>query len=403
MSNRAESQQPKRVHMLVWNSFVHDARVRNEAITLIQAGYNVCVHALHLPGVTPVHEVTADGIEVVRYGKKQVLKQAKKKSQTGVIARPLNILMQILSRLGTHAQILWALVRAKPNVIHAHDVDMLSTAWLASVFSRCALVYDAHEIGTGREGYAGLRKIVGCIEQFLMPKAQGLITTTDMRAKFFSRVYGVKRPLVLQNRPRLQKQLLASNTIRETLKLDEPWPIVIYQGGLQAGRGLELLLRTAAETKDAYYVFVGSGVLLDTLQNIVKELQLEKRIHFIPAVPLEDLPSYTASADIGIQPILNTCLNHYTTDSNKLFEYVQAGLPIITSNLPEIRKVVQAYDLGLLVEEDNQPALIEALNTLIQGESLRNYYAEKSSRAALSLNWENQEQELVSLYASIVK
>src|SRR5690606_40482492 len=97
-------------------------------------------------------------------------------------------------------------------------------------------------------------------------------------------------------------------------------------------------------------------------------LQLEQPVRFIPTVALPELPSYTASADIGVQPIENTCLNHYTTDSNKLFEYVQAGLPVVASDLPEIRRVVREHDLGVLVPEGNSVALAAALRDLVGDE-----------------------------------
>lgn len=402
MDSAIKNAKSRSVHMLVWNPFVHDARVTNEAITLIKAGYTVRVHALNLPGMTVETETTADGIEVVRYGKKHALKQNKKESPVGFISARLHLITQVLSRVGVHVQMIWALLRSRPDVIHAHDVNMLPTAWLAAALLRCPLVYDAHEISTGREDYDNLTKFVACIEGTLMPRAKGLITTTNMRAKFFARAYGVKRPLVLQNRPRYQ-QVQESNKIRRVLELDKPWPIVLYQGGLQVGRGLDLLLQAASETPEAYFVFLGSGSLSEKLKDLSKSLQLDNRVYFIPAVPLAELPAYTASADIGVQPIQNTCINHLTTDSNKLFEYVQAGLPVITTDLPEIRKVVKSYDLGLLVPSNDKKELVKALNTLVCDRALRKHYAGKTAEAAFELNWEEQEKDLLELYANVTR
>jgi glycosyltransferase involved in cell wall biosynthesis len=242
---------------------------------------------------------------------------------------------------------------------------------------------------------------VGWVEKRLMPRAAGTITTTDTRAKFFARAYGIPRPLVLQNRPRLTV-VEHSQMIREELQLDKPWPIILYQGGLQQGRGLERLVDVAPQVKNAYFVFIGGGRLENGLKDRARSLQLESRVHFIPTVALQELPYYTASADIGVQPIENTCLNHFSTDSNKLFEYVVAGLPVVASSLPEIRTVVRKHDLGLLVQPGNTGELAAALHKLVADSALREHYHSNASRAAKQLNWEEQEHGLVELYENLL-
>jgi glycosyltransferase involved in cell wall biosynthesis len=206
---------------------------------------------------------------------------------------------------------------------------------------------------------------------------------------------------VLQNRPRHQV-VQSSKRIREELNLNQPWPIVLYQGGVQQGRGLERLVRVAAQVPSTYFVFIGGGRLDGSLRSIAAELGLEERVRFIPTVALAELPSYTASADIGVQPIENTCLNHYTTDSNKLFEYVQAGLPVVASDLPEIRRVVRAHDLGMLVPPGDTEALAGAIGQLVQNEALRLHYSERAVQAAAALSWESQEHELLALYDKVL-
>lgn len=382
------------VHMLVWNDFCNDARVLKESQTLQAAGYCVVVNAIHVPGKTLEHEVLSDGIQVRRVHTSRLGSAAAKHVSGGGL---FLLIWQVMSRVLAHFSMLKHLISKRPDVIHAHDVNMLPTAWLAAKMTGAKLIYDAHEISTSREGYSGLRKLVGIVEKTLMPRAFGTITTTDARAKFFRRAYGVPRPLVLQNRPRLQS-LKKSTRIRDELALVQPWPIILYQGGVQPGRGLERLVRVAAQVADTYFVFIGGGLLDGSLRSIASELGLEGRVRFIPTVALAELPSYTASADIGVQPIENTCLNHYTTDSNKLFEYVQAGLPVVASDLPEIRRVVRQYDLGLLVPAGDSEAMAAALNRLVEDTDKRHFYAQQSLKAAVALSWEQQEGELLSLY-----
>ncbi|MEN4947688.1 glycosyltransferase family 4 protein [Pseudomonas proteolytica] len=402
-----------RIAMIVWNEFRNDARVLKEAQTLQAAGYAVTVFALHTPGVTQEKETLPGGINVVRVARSPLWKLRKTKtggaasapaSASGPIGRltPARQALRIIARLWTHAGLLARIAWHRAAVVHAHDVNTLPTAWLAAKLSGARVVYDAHEISTSREGYNSFRGLVARVEGVLMPRVQGSITTTDARAKFFARAYGVPRPVVLQNRPRLTVSP-ASQRIRQELQLQQPWPIVIYQGGLQQGRGLERLVRIAASVTDAYFVFIGGGRLTAPLTALSQELGLTERVHFIPTVSLADLPSYTASADIGVQPIENTCLNHFTTDSNKLFEYLIAGLPVVATDLPEIRRIVRAFDIGFLVRESDDQQLIDALNRLVSDPQLRRTFAGNAAIAATRLNWEQQEKLLVNLYGRVLK
>lgn len=244
-------------------------------------------------------------------------------------------------------------------------------------------------------------RLVAWIEKRIMPGASGAITTTEARAKFFARAYGIPRPLVLQNRPRLVR-VENDNRIRRELGLGDDRPIVLYQGGLQPGRGLLKLVEAAASIPDAYFVFIGGGSQEAELKARVKTLGIDKHVFFIPTVPLSELPFYTASADIGVQPIENTCLNHFTTDSNKLFEYVVARLPIVASSVPEISRVVRKHDLGRLIKPGEINELISALRALLDDPELRARYSANADRAAAVLNWEEQEAALVQLYKGIL-
>ncbi|MDD2129115.1 glycosyltransferase family 4 protein [Pseudomonas sp. 17391] len=404
----------QRVAMVVWNEFLNDARVLKEAQTLQHAGYEVKVFALHTPGVTQQQEQLKGGIQVFRVARSPLWRlrkgtplpnQAPVSSKTQGPIGKLTVkhqLLRLMARAWTHMILLWQMVRYRANLVHAHDVNTLPTAWLAARLSRARLVYDAHEISTSREGYSSFRRLVGFVEKQLMPRADGSITTTDARAKYFARAYGVARPTVLQNRPRLT-QCETSNRIREELKLKAPWPIILYQGGLQQGRGLEKLIRTAENVPNAYFVFIGGGRLALDLVQLREKLGLQERVHFIPTVSLSKLPDYTASADIGVQPIENTCLNHYTTDSNKLFEYLIAGLPVVATDFPEIRRIVRNNNVGLLVPENDSLALAAALNQLVTDLELRSTLATNARSTATTLNWEEQESLLVDLYKQILK
>lgn len=398
--------------MIVWNEFVNDARVLKEAETLQKNGYQVIVHALHTPGKTLENETLTSGVRVVRVARSPFWK-IRKKNITTNLSKSINAksntsaslsrqILKIIARIWTHFSLFYQLAQSKPLAIHAHDVNVLPTAWLASKVARSYLVYDAHEISTDREGYSNFRNLVGFVEKKVTPNVDGMITTTDVRAKFFARAYGIDRPTVLQNRPNYHR-LPTSNEIRDKLDLKNTHPIVLYQGGLQQGRGLHLLVESANSIKNAYFVFIGGGRLEYQLKSQVERLGLSDRVFFIPTVSLADLPVYTASADIGVQAIENTCLNHFSTDSNKLFEYIMAGLPIVSTDFPEIKKVVKNFDLGFLTKSGDLAGLIVAIQKLVNDKALRKKYSNNALASAKDLCWERQEKLLVDMYKNIVK
>ena len=117
---------------------------------------------------------------------------------------------------------------------------------------------------------------------------------------------------------------------------------------------------------------------------------------------MAELPGYTASADIGVQPIENTCLNHYTTDSNKLFEYVIAGLPVVATDFPEIRKIVKNNAIGFLVPANDEQALSETIVELLSDRELLENFSNNAKITAQNLNWEAQEKCLINLYERVL-
>lgn len=407
----------KKVCMLVWNDMRHDARVSKEAGSLADAGYAVTVLALHNQGLTEKHEKHPRGFQISRvsrylvpgldgrffeYLKKKRLEKGEQihslKSPQGV----LKVLYLLMMRIAAHLKLFLKAFFINADIYHAHDINVLPTLWLCAKLRRKPIIYDAHEISTSREGYQKIAKLVYVVENFLCKRVNGMITTTDMRADIFVKDYGCERPVVLQNRPmwfRPEK----TDKLRLMFGISSGTPIVLYQGGMQRGRGLHNIIKSAEKTKDCVYVMIGSGALKASLQKMTEELDLTDRVYFIDAVPLEELYELTASADIGIQVIQNTCLNHYSTDSNKLFEYIMCGLPVIASDFPEIRKIVNSTQTGLLVDSENLDDIISKIKRLVCDSELRGSMSANCLATSQELSWETQEAELIDLYRAVCK
>jgi glycosyltransferase involved in cell wall biosynthesis len=412
----------RRVSMLVWNEFVYDARVTREASALVAQG--ACVQVTGILGRkrAVARETTGDGIAVNRVHREQphlsrlmfLPRYALRRLRERLVGRPIKSvglgplrwwqldrrLIFLLEELGVNWRMYRSACRFRPDVVHAHDVNTLVPAWLAARRCGARLIYDAHEISADREGYVGRVWLVKLVERWLGRRADGTITTTGARAVWFESAYGYRNMVVLQNRP-VRCIADGSRRIRNHFQIPDGAVVVLYQGGLQWGRGLQNLVKAMHDVPGAHLVFVGDGEQRHSLEAAAQPLGA--RVHFAGQVPLDELPEWTASADIGVQTLRNTCLNHYTTDSNKLFEYLMGGLPVVASDFPEIRQIVTEWDVGLLVDPHDVASVRAALRRLTDDPALRRRLAENARRARDHLDWASQAPELIALYRRVLE
>jgi len=404
-----------KVCMLVWNDMRHDARVSKEAKTLSDAGYNVTVLCISTPGITKSYEKHDYGFSIKRisryffdeidgkYFERRKNRNLTKGKRIHTAKNPIGLLrisFLMTCRLFSHVKILNKAFFMNADVYHAHDINVLPSLWLCAKLRRKPIVYDAHEISTSREGYQKVSKIVRKLENFLTKRVSAMITTTDMRANIFVNDYGCKRPIVLQNRP-LWFEAAKTIKLRAEFNVSEDKCIVLYQGGIQAGRGLHNIVKAAANIENCCFVFIGSGRLKSELIQLVADLNISDRVKFKDTVPFEELPELTASADIGMQVLQNTCLNHYSTDSNKLFEYIMCGVPAVVSDFPEIRKVTEKVGSGILVDPDDIADITAGIKKLSSNAELRNLMAQNCKDHSKEFSWEEQEYKLIGLYADL--
>jgi glycosyltransferase involved in cell wall biosynthesis len=293
-------------------------------------------------------------------------------------------------------------LRAGPGVVHAHDFNTLGAGWIVATMARVPLVYDAHEVNVDREGYyRQLRGLIYRMEGFLIRGCDAVVTTTSLRARHFRRVYHLKTtPTVLQNRP-VFRRVQARQGFRASLGVPESELLCVYQGGFQKGRGLHNLVRAVSQVERVHCVLLGEGHQESALRRLARDLGVAGRVHHHPKVALRQVAELTACADVGIQVLRNTCFNHWSTDSNKLFEYVMAGIPVIASDFPEIRRIVNEHGIGLLVDPASIADLARALRKLRDDANLRCRLTAAASASARALSWGSQAPALLSLYATL--
>ncbi|MFC1735841.1 glycosyltransferase family 4 protein [Candidatus Hydrogenedentota bacterium] len=423
-----------RVCFLLMAPFTNDARVMREASALVEAGYRVRVIGVHIPGRSQkqytVNEIEVRHIVRIRlaprsvrnvmerfaapaYSKGAAKKSGNRGGKSGSAA-PLKKLRMVLA-----AAYLWAkgyliqlnillisfqLARAArefcPDIIHANDLVTLPAAWLCRKKKRQRIVYDSHEVAVERSNMNHPR-LWGWIESKLSKKADVIMFTTRTRAEDFARRYDREVPEVIRNVPEYVN-LERRRIFHELFGLPETEKIVLYQGGVFPGRGIENLVRVAAGISEGTVVIVGNGALKPHLLRMKEDLKIGDRLRFLDTVPLKDLPHYTASADIGIQILQNINFNHYSTLSNKFFEYLMAGLPVVASDFPEIRRIATEFECGMLVDPDDEEQIAAAVNRLLEDDELRNRFSANARTAVKEHNWNNEKRRFIDLYAKLV-
>ncbi|MFB3879880.1 MAG: glycosyltransferase family 4 protein [Armatimonadota bacterium] len=428
----------RRVTMFVYNTMAHDARVRKEARTLAEAGYDVTVLAVLDPGVTP-REERVHGFTILRLSRsilgisRREMAEAKgrraknterrdgaaetQRSSTPrraerspisnlrsrILSLPgalLKSLLFPLRRVLVFLRFVRAALRTRADVYHAHDLNTLLMAFTASRLHRKPLIYDTHEIATDRADMK-FRWWAALLERALIHKADRVICTNQTRADYTQQRYHLPPPAILRNLPAYVEPQ-PSALMHHRLGLPPDARIVLYQGGIQPERGLEQLIEAAPEIAGGVIVLLGSGRSKPKLVARAAELGLGGKVYFHPAVPVDELPSWTACAYLGLQILQNTCLNHYSSLSNKLLEYMMAGVPAIASDLPEMRRVIEDTGAGMVIDASHPHEIARAVNALLADRNLREQMAERARQSRRRYSWEQEEQRLIELYAGLL-
>jgi len=370
-----------KVASIVLNNFKHDNRVMKEGLSLLKMGHQVNVVAIHDLGQK--QEEVINGLPITR------IKLSSKKLPGFFVFQAVKYVefaVRVISRFHQY------------QVMHCHDLNALPIGVIVKLFlnRKVKIVYDAHEYETERNGLSSFGKFMArFLERRLIRFADKAITVSEGIANEYSRLYKVKPDLVL-NCPEAQ-EVVKSNYLREHFGISDSARIFIYQGGLIRGRAVEETIAAFSEmSDDKVIVFVGYGHLVEYVQ---EEAGKNANIFYHEAVSYHELLQITASADVGLTLIENICLSYLMSLPNKFFEYIAAGLPIIATNLPEMRKIVVKHNIGNLAEGNTAPEIAKAVSEMSDQDL--SVFKNGLVEAGKIYNWQNQEIQLKKLYDSL--
>lgn len=374
---------PKRVAMIVLNEFRNDSRVIKEASALKNAGYKVKVFALWGEGLLQQEEM--EGFEVER-----IPLRTRSWSK--------NPAMQAFKYIEFWNRARHRIIKWHPNIVHCHDLNTLPIGRGVAKRTGAELVYDSHELWSDPVHKMGMPKLfldMGInMEKGLIKKADGTITVCKSISDYLSKLYDVAPPVVVKNVP-ISMSIGKSDLLRQEFGIPKDRRIIIYQGNMTKGRGLFNLVKAMSYVDGAVLVLMGRGNIISELKSSARDLGLLDKIYFKEAVPPGEVLLYTASADIGVSPIENVCLSYYYCLPNKLFEYILSGIPVCSSDFPEMSKIVKGHDIGEVFDPDDPEDMGRALNDVLDRYT---HYKENVERTKGVYSWEQEQQRLLELY-----
>jgi glycosyltransferase involved in cell wall biosynthesis len=292
--------------------------------------------------------------------------------------------------------------REPADVYHAHDLVTLPVAWLCSRLAGGKLVYDSHELWLDRPR---LRKrsrlnrfVVRRIESFLIRRTDANIVPGESVGQELSRRYNIV-PTVILNAP-YYRPFQRSTVFYDELGVPAEERIALYAGKVSWGRGIERGIQGLKYLHQVSYIVLGSGPdgYISSLKKFIESEGLTDRVYFFEEVPFDEVTRYAMSADVGLVLYQNVGLNYYYVSPNKLFECMAAGLPVVGSNFPDLKKYIEGYNFGVTCDPDSPKKIADAINYILSDERRYEEMRRNALEAAKVFNWENESNKLLALY-----
>ncbi len=299
-----------------------------------------------------------------------------------------------------------ALQELRPaDLFIAHDLPMLPVAVEAKRRYGGKILYDSHELFPDQEWTAQESRMWHKLEKTYIGKADAVVTINPSIAREMEGRYGLKRVEVIYNAEWVSDEAPErGRRFHDILSLPPEARVVLYQGGLSFQRNLKGLVQAMVHVADPaiHLVFLGDGPARGGLRNEISRLGLQSRVHMLDAVPQEELLAYTASADLGVIPYQNTCLNNYYCTPNKLFEFIAAGLPIIATDLPEIARIIGEHQIGMVGDTGSPESIAQMVVNAMAPETLAQFRTHLLAARKI-INWQNEGERFAAIVAATLR
>lgn len=404
--------------LMLTDDIMIDRRILLEAKTLVDAGNEVIVIALSNGKQDSFEQI--NGIKIERIDEQNLLdisfsfkvykrfknffQLAKTKKKPLIIFR--NLLEKFCLTRNYNQFYMGRISFYQPDIIHVHDYPRLRLGVMAKQKLKIPLIYDSNEL------YSEIctlnakekKKINKFEKKFIKFCDKTIIVNAFLAEEFFKR-YRL-RPEVILNATKPPQQFDANthyDLFRQKFDISSNAHILLFQGWMSASRGLQdLVVAMKHVDTNIHLVFMGYGIL-DELKLLAKQHGVAKRIHFMDAVSQEELLFWTSSADVGIIPYQAVDLNNYYCSPNKLFEFMQAQLPILANDLPFLRQMVFEQNIGEIAEFNSPKNYASAISAIFDNfAEKKQIYKKHLIEAAKQYHWDTEGEKIKKIYEDLM-
>ena len=289
----------------------------------------------------------------------------------------------------------------KYDVINCHSINLLPLSVLLKYKSNSKLIYDIHELETETHSMTKVRKFCSkIVEKILIRFVDFTIVVSEPIKDWYVKTYSIQNVAVIKNMPSAKSNRVNLDiSMRGKFDISINDIVFVYHGALLEGRGIENLFSVFTKLKDKskHLVVIGFGELEGLCQSFANN---NSNIHFNEVLQKDELLEFIKEANIGLNFIDNSCLNHEYCLPNKLWDYLSVPMPVMVNDLVGMRTIVEKYDCGWLIDEDNN-TLLSAIENLPLEE-----ISEKHMNAKESLSrwgWDLEKIKLINIYKGLQK
>lgn len=363
----------------VINDLVTDNRVNKTCMALIECGYDVTLVGRKLSNSLPIPNWTFKTIR---------LKMIFKKGPAFYFF--FNFRLFFVGLIN------------KTDLFYANDLDTLAPMFLLSKLKKKPLIYDSHELFCEVPELKASRikkSIWQKLEWYIIPKLKTCITVNDSIAKIYEAKYNVPF-YIIRNISDFDQSFIPKSRVQ--LSLPEDKKIILLQGaGINVDRGAEELIDSMEFVQNAVLYIIGSGDVWENLkQKVLFNKNIQNKVVLINKLPKSELINYTFNADIGLSIDKNTNLNYLYSLPNKIFDYIQAEIPILASRLPEIENIILQYKIGDFIDDHNPKTIANKLNEMLYSQQLSSY-KKYLAIAKKEITWKSEKEKLLTIIKNI--
>lgn len=374
------SNKKKKLALTVTNDLVADNRVHKVATTLTKLGFDVTLIGRKLP-------------------ESPILKPREYKTHR------MNLIFNRgpLFYAAYNISLFFHLLIKQYDLVVSNDLDSLPAGFVFTKLANKKLVYDSHEYYTEVPELVNrpnIKRIWEWLEATMIPEIKYCYTVCQSIADVYNSKYGANFEVV-RNVP--FKSGDKKNELLNEIDLPTDQPIILYQGAINLGRGIEDAIQAMKKIENARLVIVGNGDLFEDCQQLAIKEGVSEKVIFTGRIPYDEVKFITQQATIGLSVEKDMGLNYRFALPNKIFDYIQSGIPILASSLPEIKRVIDDYNVGMCIPVTNADELVIGINQMLSNERTLTKWKDNCKLAAKELCWENEEKILINLFDQVVK